>query len=104
MRGRFWKSAQSLPHILISGWSGPYEYTHTPTPVHIQVHTHTCTHEPSPSRMDATHLSVDGAQVTKWVPGRTSHLADECPCICASIQICISVLPLPCIWSARSSK
>ena len=23
--------------------------------------------------MDATHLSVDGAQVTKWVPSRTSH-------------------------------
>ena len=44
MRGRFWKSAQSLPHILISGWSGPYEYAHTPTPVDIQVHTHTFVH------------------------------------------------------------
>ena len=49
MRGRFWKSAQSLPHILISGWSGPYEYAHTPTPVHIQVHKHTHVHMNPPS-------------------------------------------------------
>ena len=43
MRGRFWKSAQSLPHILISGWSGPYEYVHTPTTVHIRTHMYTWT-------------------------------------------------------------
>ena len=29
-----------------------------------------------PSYKDASHLSVDGAQVTKWVPGNTSHLAE----------------------------
>ena len=28
-----------------------------------------------PSYKDASHLSVDGAQVTKWVPRDTSHLA-----------------------------
>ena len=78
--------------------------TYADTRRYTGTNAHTCTYEPSSSRMDATHLSVDGAQVTKWVPGRTSHLADDCPCICASIQICISVLPLPCIWSARSSK
>ena len=37
-------SAISASYILISGWSGPYEYVHTPTPVDIQVHTHTHVH------------------------------------------------------------
>ena len=98
----------------ISAISASYSHIRVVRTIWIRTHTdarrytgtlaHTCTHGLSSSRMDATHLSVDGAQVTKWVPGRTSHLADDCPCICASIQICISVLPLPCIWSARRSK
>ena len=64
---------------LSSGWSAPPPL---PSHNHTWIYSHTSTHtyeyhgtaEPSLPDEDASHLSVDGAQVTKWVPRHTSHL------------------------------
>ena len=56
-------SSQSQPYIWIL-------YSHP----HIHTYEYHGTGEPSLPDEDASHLSVDGAQVTKWVPRHTSHL------------------------------
>ena len=67
---RAWEIFGNQRNLSVSGWS---RMSTTPIPSSHTCEYHWCAAE---SHLDASHLSVDGAQVTKWVPRDASHLQD----------------------------